>query len=476
MSKIMGKKQAFLVSQAISILGYISLWFLFIPGKPYMFIIALPFHSFGIGSLFVLMMSMTADVIDMDELNTGLRREGIFGAIYWWMVKFGFAIAGGLSGVILSVVGFNADLGQQSVETLTGLRLFYSGVPIMGTLIAIAVMWNYDVTEEKANEVRAEIARKKATKKSTAAFMRDKLYSLDKNFVSKPLMDLSHTSSDELKSLFVKAVNDGVHGMCFSPYEADQQLGDHLSRAQIERRMANIAPSTRWVRSFSCSGGNEPIPEVARTRGLKTMVGAWISNHPGGSQEEVDTLLRLANNGCVDIAVVGNEVLLRGELSEEAVIDYIRKVKDQLPPGVKVGYVDAYYQFIDRPALVEACDVVLVNLYPYWEGIDNEGAGYSVQRMYELSKQAADGKEVIIAETGWPSQGKGVGDAHPSEENAMKFFISIQRWAKESKVKMFYFSSFDEPWKVSNEGEVGAHWGLWDKDEQLKYGVLEKQV
>ena len=92
-SKFLGKKKTFLLSQAISIIGYLMFWFLFIPGKPYMFLIALPFFSFGIGGLFTLMMSMTADVCDLDELNTGKRREGIFGAIYWWMVKFGFAIA-----------------------------------------------------------------------------------------------------------------------------------------------------------------------------------------------------------------------------------------------------------------------------------------------------------------------------------------------------------------------------------------------
>ena len=98
MSKAFGKKNAFLISQSISVLGYVLLWFLFVPGKPYLFLIALPFFSFGIGGLFTIMMSMTADVIDLDELTSGQRREGVFGAIYWWMVKFGFAIAGGLSG------------------------------------------------------------------------------------------------------------------------------------------------------------------------------------------------------------------------------------------------------------------------------------------------------------------------------------------------------------------------------------------
>jgi GPH family glycoside/pentoside/hexuronide:cation symporter len=166
MSKIMGKKKAFIISQLISIVGYVMLWFLFIPGKPYMFIFALPFFSFGIGSLFTLMMSMTADVIDLDELNTGKRREGIFGAIYWWMVKFGLAIAGLASGAILSIVGFDADLPSQSEGALLGLRAFYSGLPIIGTLIAVVVMLKYDVTEERANEIRELLSARKAENKS----------------------------------------------------------------------------------------------------------------------------------------------------------------------------------------------------------------------------------------------------------------------------------------------------------------------
>ncbi|MEN0002875.1 MAG: MFS transporter [Bacteroidota bacterium] len=161
MSKNMGKKKAFMLSQGISLFGYILLWFLFIPGKPYMFIFALPFFSFGIGSLFTIMMSMTADVIDLDELNYGVRREGVFGAIYWWMVKFGFAIAGLLSGVIMSVVGFDPEAATQTEEAISGLRAFYSGLPILGTMIAMYFMRNYDITEERANEIRAALEKRK---------------------------------------------------------------------------------------------------------------------------------------------------------------------------------------------------------------------------------------------------------------------------------------------------------------------------
>ena len=162
MSKKLGKKKAFMLSQAISLIGYIMLYFLFIPGKPWMYIIALPFFSFGIGSLFTIMMSMTADVIDIDEINTGKRREGIFGAIYWWMVKVGYGIAGALSGVIITVVGFNSDLATTDQQSaVDGLHAFFCFFPMVGTILAMLIMRNYSITEERAHEIRAELEKRK---------------------------------------------------------------------------------------------------------------------------------------------------------------------------------------------------------------------------------------------------------------------------------------------------------------------------
>jgi GPH family glycoside/pentoside/hexuronide:cation symporter len=127
-----------------------------------MFLFALPFFSFGIGSLFTLMMSMTSDVIDIDELNTGKRREGSLGAIYWWMVKFGLAVAGLLTGLIYSLVDFIPNAATQSDKTMFWLRIFFSLIPILGTLGAMWVMKDYDVTEEKAREIRKAIDGRKA--------------------------------------------------------------------------------------------------------------------------------------------------------------------------------------------------------------------------------------------------------------------------------------------------------------------------
>ena len=473
MSKAMGKKKAFLISQAISIFGYLMLWFLFVPGKPYMFIFALPFFSFGIGSLFLLMMSMTADVIDLDELNTGLRREGTFGAIYWLMVKFGFAIAGGLSGVIMSFVGFDSGETFQPEGAIDGLRLAFSGIPILGTLIAMYVMRDYDVTEERAGEIRDALDKRASDKnqKLTSVYQTDKLNKLaiaDLNVDTSTDINFNSKTDAEIKLLFADTLNKGLHGMCFSPYLEGQNIGDELSEAQIRQRMEIILPYTKWTRSFACTQGNEFIPKLAREKGLKTMVGAWIGSDKVKNDIEIDGLIELAKNGFVDIAVVGNEVLLRNELSEKEIIGYIRKVKEALP-NIPVGYVDAYYQFIEHPNLVEVCDLVLANCYPFWEGCSIEKSSIYLKQMYAGVERVAKGKPVIITETGWPNKGDNTKGAEPSERNAMKYFINSSNWAAHKEIPMFYFSSFDESWKIHHEGDVGASWGIWDKDEKLKY-------
>lgn len=475
MSKKMGKKNAFLLSQGISIIGYIMLWFLFIPGKPYMFVFALPFFSFGIGSLFTLMMSMTADVCDLDEIATGKRREGIFGAIYWWMVKFGFAIAGLLSGAIMTLVDFNPDSATQVEGAVTGLRLFYSGVPILGTSIAMWVMRNYDITEEKALEFRTILDKRKGqTEKQSSAYLPGKLLSLtnaDFSIKNGLGIDLSLKSEIELRTHFTKILNTGLHGLCFSPYVEGQQTGDILSENQIRRRLDVIAPHTKWVRSFSCTEGNELIPKIAHQKGLKTLVGAWISNDKERNEKEIQSLITLAKQGMVDIAAVGNEVLHREEISEQELLHYIKRVREALPNTIPVGYVDAYYQFLNRPTLVDACDVILANCYPFWEGADNNNALAYLNKMVDLTQKVANGKKVIISESGWASIGENVEAAEPSNLNAMKYFINTQEWAKSQNIELFYFSSFDETWKIRQEGEVGAAWGIWDKNEKLKFGL-----
>ena len=158
-----GKRFTFLFTQSISLLGYILLWWCFSPQNPWMIFIPLPLIACGIGGLFTLMMSMTADICDLDELETGERREGTFGAIYWWMVKLGAAFAGGAAGLILSAIGFDQSVTMQSETTLVLLRLSYIIIPCIGTLIAIFIMRDYDLDEIRANEIRAQLDVRNAT-------------------------------------------------------------------------------------------------------------------------------------------------------------------------------------------------------------------------------------------------------------------------------------------------------------------------
>ena len=281
-------------------------------------------------------------------------------------------------------------------------------------------------------------------------------------------VDLKRKTQDEIDELFKKVLESGMHGLCYSAYEEGQQPGSILTETQIRKRMAIIAPYTKWVRTFSCIEGNELIPKIAKEFGLKTLVGAWLGDDKELIEQEIEGLIKLAKEGYVDIAAVGNEVLYRGDLTKDELKDYIIRVKKAIP-DITVGYVDAYYEFSVHPDLTDLCDVVLANCYPYWEKCHIDYSLVHARQMYYQALAAGRGKKVIITETGWPSQGTGLGDAEPSRENALRYFLNMQKWSAEDNIDLFYFTSFDEDWKVGPEGDVGAYWGLWDKNEKLKY-------
>ena len=281
--------------------------------------------------------------------------------------------------------------------------------------------------------------------------------------------DFVEKSPVEIKSLFHEVLENGMHGICFSLYEDGQKPGDSISEEQVRRRMKIIAPYTKWVRSFSCTEGNEFIPMIAREFGIKTLVGAWLGDDAEKNENEIEALIQLSKEGFVDIAAVGNEVMYRKDLTEDELLEFIETVKAAIPEHIPVGYVDAYYEFTIKPRITEACDVILTNCYPYWEGSTIEYSLAHMKNMFYQASGAGFGKKVIITETGWPSKGESFRESHPSEENAMKYFINSQLWSKEANIDIFYFSSFDESWKVGAEGEVGAYWGIWDKNEKLKY-------
>lgn len=157
-----GKRKAFLISTFISIVGYALKWWGFNPETPWLIFMPIPLMAFGIGGLFTLMMSMTADVCDLDELNNGMpRKEGTFGAIYWWMVKLGQALALVLGGLVLKLVGFDQNATLQAAETLTKLRIADIVIPATTALLAIVVMWKYDLTEKRAREIKDELVARR---------------------------------------------------------------------------------------------------------------------------------------------------------------------------------------------------------------------------------------------------------------------------------------------------------------------------
>ena len=281
-------------------------------------------------------------------------------------------------------------------------------------------------------------------------------------------IDVSSMTTEELRHLVLKILEGKIHGLSFSPYTEGQGPGTVVSEAQIRERLAIIEPYVRWIRTFSCTDGHEQIPAIAREKGLQTLVGVWLDDDHEHNELELENAIRVAREGHVDILGVGNEVLLRGDLSEDELLDYIRRAKEALP-GIEVGYVDAYFEFAVHPRITEACDVILANCYPFWEGCPAEHALLYMKEMYRTAQGAANGKRVIVSETGWPNIGTAEGSAVPSYENAIKYFIDTFQWAETDGVEVFYFSSFDEAWKVDAEGDVGAYWGLWDKDGNPKY-------
>jgi glucan 1,3-beta-glucosidase len=279
---------------------------------------------------------------------------------------------------------------------------------------------------------------------------------------------LSPQARASLQEEFRAVLASGVHGFCFSPYLEGQSPGAQVSAAQIRQRLEVIRPYTGWIRSFSCTDGHEQTPAIAKSMGMKTLVGAWLGTDAAINEREMQGVIAVAQAGHADIVAVGNEVLLREDLSEDELIAQIERVKQALP-GVPVGYVDAYFLFEKHPRVTAACDVVMTNCYPFWEGCPREQAVAYMQTMMRRTRAAAPGKRVLISETGWPDQGSNFHGSVPSEEGAMRYFIDTMRWVREENIEIFYFAAFDEAWKVGAEGDVGAYWGLWDKDAKPKF-------
>ncbi|MFA4889272.1 MAG: MFS transporter [Candidatus Omnitrophota bacterium] len=166
-SRKIGKRNTFFITIPLSIIGYALKWIGYNPNHPYLLFISAPFITFGLGSLFTLMGSMVADVCDLDELQTNTRREGMFSAVYWWMVKLGIALASIISGLLINATGFRQEIGlAQTPGTLLWMRIFDIGIPIVTSLAAIFIIMSFDISEAKACDIRALVERRRGERRS----------------------------------------------------------------------------------------------------------------------------------------------------------------------------------------------------------------------------------------------------------------------------------------------------------------------
>ena len=263
-----------------------------------------------------------------------------------------------------------------------------------------------------------------------------------------------------------------VHGLNFSPYidGQDPNLGDPISEKQLRERMEIIAPYTERIRTFSVDKGLELAGRIANELGLAAAIGAWIGTDLVANDNQISDLIKIGKANEAELLIVGSEALLRNDVTEKQLLEYINRVKQKVP-GIPVTYADVHSIMLSHPAIIDAVDVVMVNYYPYWEGIDVLRAIETIHGLHKQVVVAANGKKVIVSETGWPSAGNLVGNAVPSLENAVFHFRNFVSWASTNNVEYYYFEAFDETWKSSYEGPQGAHWGVWDKEGNLKDGM-----
>lgn len=265
-----------------------------------------------------------------------------------------------------------------------------------------------------------------------------------------------------------------LSGIDFSPYMNGQSpnTGINISEAQIRSRLAIIAPHTKWIRTFSSTHGLEETCRIAKEFNLKCAMGAWISRDTAANTTEINNLVTAAKAGYVDLAIVGSEALLRNDVSDTQLVNYMQTVKSQIP-NIPVSAADTYDQLLTYPSVVAASDVVMANYYPYWQYQPIDLAMGFLNSWHQQLVAKAGGKPVWVSEAGWPSAGSPRGQAVPSPENASFYFLNFVSWAKANNVQYFYFEGLDEAWKTG-EGPEGPHWGIWDALGNLKSGM--KQV
>jgi exo-beta-1,3-glucanase (GH17 family) len=265
----------------------------------------------------------------------------------------------------------------------------------------------------------------------------------------------------------------------YTPFAKDQSPFDlpfTIRPEQVEADLALLSTRFSCIRTYSMTG-LEDIPDIARRHGLKVMLGAWVNGNPLDTGKEIAALIASANanRDVVTAVIVGNETLLRKELTGEQLVRLIGQVKSRVQQPVT--YADVWEFWDQYPQVAPAVDFITIHLLPYWEDqpLGIEDALAHVARVREDFGRRYAPKTVFIGETGWPSEGRQRETALPSRVNEARFIRTFAAMAEQHGWHYNLIEAFDQPWKRANEGAVGGYWGLFDADRQDK-GVLEGPV
>ena len=289
------------------------------------------------------------------------------------------------------------------------------------------------------------------------------------------LIDLAYWAHEGRLQAIPDAGVGQIESMSFSPYRRGQ---DPLARispslAEISQDVGVLAGRAQAIRTYTSLEGLEMVPRYARPYGMKVMQGAWVGREPDVNEREILSVINLANRypDVIERVVVGNEVLLRKDLTAEQLAGYIERVRGAVKQPVT--YADVWEFWIQNPQLASHVDFITIHILPYWEdepiGIDH--AVDYVMAIYKKVQAVFPGKPVMIGEVGWPSDGRMRDGALPSPTNQARLIRGFLKIASERKLDYNIFAAFDEPWKRALEGTVGGHWGILDADRQPKFAL-----
>jgi glucan 1,3-beta-glucosidase len=268
---------------------------------------------------------------------------------------------------------------------------------------------------------------------------------------------------------------DKLYCVSYAPFRGDQSplvAGTMISAAQIDEDLAHLATMTNCVRVYSVDFGLDQIAGLAQKHGLKVIQGLWLSSKRDKNREQIEGAVKLANRypQTIIAIVVGNEVLLRGELSADDVAAVMREVKSRV--SVPITYADVWEFWLRNRQLADIADFVTIHILPYWEDIPiaADQAAAHVDSIRARVAREFPGKEILIGEVGWPSAGRMREGALPSPSNQARVVQDVLAAARRGNYRANIIEAFDQPWKRALEGTVGGHWGLFhDAGRKAKF-------